>query len=134
MGPGGAQGRLHSMQHRGYWAQRMARLHSAWARLEARTAAALALLAAAAAAELPTVKADGGGGGGGGDIVWEGARLLPEGVRCYDVLEVQLRRRQGLATESKREGRLGWRDRLQAEAYRDLPQEHQPFACPCFEG
>lgn len=107
----GAQGKAHSASHRRYWAPRMDELKATWRRLEAWTAAHCRFLADAAA-------------------VHDGVaarKALPEGVRCYDVLEQLLIKRRGVASSSKQEGRLGWGARIRSHAYEELSPEYQPF-------
>ena len=70
--------------HGAYWAPRMRALLQSWRRLEALTAAHCRFLGRAAEDE------DRGAA----------ARALPEGVRCYDVLEQLLTKRRGVATAS----------------------------------
>ena len=76
----GAQGQAHAATHQRYWAPRMQELEATWRRLEAWTAAHCRFLADAAAAT------DG----------HRARAALPEGVRCYDVLEQLLIKRRGM--------------------------------------
>ena len=100
--PWAAQGLAHAESHGGYWRPRIEKLVAAWGALEARTAATVALLEAAAGMEAAAA-----------------AALLPEGVRCFDVLLQLLERR-----ESQRDG---WRARLASRSYREAPPHRQPF-------
>ena len=100
--PWAAQGSAHAESHGGYWRPRIEKLVAAWEALEARTAATVALLEAAAGMEAAAA-----------------AALLPEGVRCFDVLLQLLERR-----EAQRDG---WRARLSSRSYREAPPHRQPF-------
>ena len=53
-------------------------------------------------------------------------------VRCYDVLEHLLLKRQGVASETRQTGRLGWAERARNGVYASLPPEERPFAWPRF--
>ena len=92
--------------------RRMKALEQTWRKLEARTAAHCKFLADAASCP------DG----------LTARHALPEGVRCYDVLEQLLTKRQGVANKDKQEGRLGWAARVQSPAYKELIPEYRPFA------
>ncbi|KAL1510130.1 hypothetical protein AB1Y20_006462 [Prymnesium parvum] len=105
--PWAAQGAAHAASHAAYWAEKIASLHAAWARLEARTAAHLALLCAA-----PQLA--------------EGEALLPEGVRAYDVMLALLGSREGEGGGEGFAGREGWRRRLAARAYEKAPPLQLP--------
>jgi len=129
-----AQGRAHSDSHKAYWAPRINELIVVWLRLEARTAAYLAFLAAAAAASPSAAIA-----------------ALPEGVRCFDILEHLLVRRDGgdvaaVAVQAERRprkefpsrdrqhllqqlqaSRAGWHARNAASVFDELGSEFRPF-------
>ena len=107
----GSQGQGHAKTHRGYWAPRMQALEQTWRKLEARTAAHCKFLADAASCP------DG----------LTARHALPEGVRCYDVLEQLLTKRQGKASTDKQEGRLGWAARVKSPAYKELTPQYRPF-------
>ena len=115
--PWGVQGTHHAETHAGYWAPRMAKLHAAWLRMEARTAAHLGFLAAAAAETAQPGRA---------------RAALPEGVRCFDVLLGLLQKRQGLATQSEQKGRAGWAARAASREYLGLGTGARPFTYPRF--
>ena len=113
--PWGVQGKRHSTDHGAYWEPRMAQMEEAWRRLEARTAGHVALLEAAAAAAP--------------DLA---SRLLPEGVRCFDILEVQLTKREGSVDPAKPLGRLSWQARTKSSAYAHLQADQKPLDFPRF--
>jgi len=105
----GVQGAAHASTHGAYWAPRMRALLQSWRRLEARTAAHCRFLGRAAEDE------DRGAA----------ARALPEGVRCYDVLEQLLTKRRGVATANKQEGREGWAARERHRVYAELAPSYR---------
>lgn len=113
--PWGVQGTAHAATHKGWWQPRMEQLEGIWRQLEARTAAHLAFLVAASAASPQ-----------------QAAKQLPEGVRCYDVLLGLLTKREGMATDTKQQGRAGWRARAAAREYKSLSPGYQPFRFPTF--
>ena len=114
--PWAAQGKAHASSHSRYWGPKQQALEDAWLRLEARAACMLGFLHAAGAAA--------------GAAGAQAAGALPDGVRCFDVLEQQLIKRHGVATPTKQSGRRGWRERAASSAFAALPAEYRPFEWP----